>query len=237
MKWIFILIVLIVTAAVGSYWYAGYSARSALLAQPVYHLIRKHEPELFDKLVDEYEIYEREESRREDFVNFANHEISLAATQRLAHASQQSVLALVGDMVATARSLAPQPDDACFRFWFPLVDGPPDVAKYIDARAQAHTLDLMGEVIRSAAEQPAPLPDPEAVKDNLAQVINATYEQYGTDAQMLAHADDPRVDRGKLCIITISVYDRILKLPPKQSAELIRAMTQVRDTAEPPGKN
>jgi hypothetical protein len=228
MKWIVILLVLIVAAAVGSFWYAGYSAETALLKQPVYHVLKKHEPQLFDKLVEEYKVYKRDESRREDFVNVANYEISLAATQHLAHASQDSVLALVGDMVATARKLEKQPGDTCFRYWFPLVSGPPDVAKYIDAQAQAHTLELMGEVIRSAQENPVPLPNPDDVKDNLANVINATYEQYGADAQMIAHAGDARVDRTKACTITISVYDRILKLPPKQSGELIRAMTQVR---------
>jgi hypothetical protein len=228
MKWIVIILVLIVAAAVGSYWYDGYSARSALLEEPVYHVLKDHEPQLFDKIVEEYKVFERNESRREDFVNFANYEISLAATQHLAHASQESVLALVRDMVATARKLEKQPGDTCFRYWFPLVSGPPDVASFIDARSQAHTLELMGEVIRSAEDNPVELPDPVKVKDNLANVINATYEQYGSDAQMMAHADDARVDRTKVCTITISVYDRILALPPQQAAELIRAMTQVR---------
>jgi hypothetical protein len=228
MKWIVMILVLIVAAAVGSYWYDDYSAETVLLKEPVYHVIRKHEPQLFDKIVEEYKTFKRDESRREDFVNFANYEISLAATQHLAHASQESVLALVGDMVTTARKLEKQPGDTCFRYWFPQVAGPPDVAKYIDAQSQAHTLELMGEVIRSAEENPVALPNPASVKDNLAGVINATYEQYGTDAQMIAHAEDARVDRTKVCTITISVYDRILKLPPQQSGELIRAMTQVR---------
>jgi hypothetical protein len=236
MKWIVILLVLIVAAAVGSYWYAGYSAETALLKQPVYHVLKKHEPQLFDKVVEEYKVFERNESRREDFVNFANYEISLAATQSLAHASQASVLALVGDMVATARKLQQQPGETCFRYWFPQVAGPPDVAKYIDATAQAHTLELMGEVIRSAAEEPVPLPEPAAVEQNLTNVINATYEQYGADAQMIAHAEDARVDRTKVCTITISVYDRILQLPPRQASDLLRAMTQVRVQPAVPSK-
>ncbi|MEO8061809.1 MAG: hypothetical protein ABI821_03575 [Pseudomonadota bacterium] len=229
MKWIVIILVLIVAAAVGSYWYDGYSARSALLKLPVYHVIRKHEPQLFDKVVEEYKVFERNESRREDFVNFANYEVSLAATQHLAHASQESVLALVRDMVGTARTLEKQPGDTCFRYWFPLVSGPPDVARFIDAKSQAHTMELMGEVIRSAAENPVPLPDAGNVKENLTNVINSTYEQYGPDAQMMSHVSDERVDRAKVCTITISVYDRILELPPKQATDLIRAMTQVKN--------
>ena len=228
MKWIVILLVVIVAGAVGSYWYEGYSAESKLLEQPVYRVLKKHEPAVFDKLVDEYKLYAREETRRENFINLANSEISLVATQSLAHASQDSVLALITDMIATAKRLQMQPGDVCFRYWFPQVAGPADIAKYIDEAAQAHTLQLMGEVIRTSAETPSPLPPAEAVQDNLANVINATYEQYGSDAQMIAHASDARTDRTKVCAITISVYERIMSLAPADSGALVRAMTQMR---------
>jgi hypothetical protein len=152
----------------------------------------------------------------------------MAATQRLGRASQESVLALMHDMLGTAGALAARPDDSCFRYWFPLVSGPPDIARNVDAASQANTLTLMANVIESAATEPVALPEPDTVKDNLASIINATYEQYGADAQLIAHADDPDVDRAKVCTITISVYERILKLPPADSSALIRAMTQLR---------
>jgi hypothetical protein len=228
MKWIVILLVVIVAGAIGSYWYDGYSAETALLKQPVYRVLEKHEPAVFDKLVGEYRVFAREESRREDFINSANSEITLVATRSLAHASQNSVLALVKDMVTTAKRLQKAPGDTCFRYWFPQVAGPPDIAKYIDETAQSHTFDLMAEVIRSAAENPSALPSPDAVKDDLANVINATYAEYGSDAQMIAHAADARSDRTKVCAITISVYERILALPPADSGALLRAMTQIR---------
>ena len=227
MKWIVILLVVIVAGAVGSYWYEGYSAESKLLEQPVYRVLEKHEPAVFDKLVDEYKLYAREEARRENFVNLANSEITQVATHSLAHASQDSVLALMQDMVATAHRLQQLPGDACFRYWFPQVAGPPDIAKYIDETAQAHTLELMGEVIRTANETPSPLPPAEAVKENLTNVINSTYQEYGADAQMIAHADDAHTDRTKVCAITTSVYERILSLPPADSSALLRAMTQI----------
>ena len=88
MKWIVILLVVIVAGAVGSYWYEGYSAESKLLEQPVYRVLKKHEPAVFDKLVDEYKLYAREETRRENFINLANSEISLAR-----HAESRACLA------------------------------------------------------------------------------------------------------------------------------------------------
>jgi hypothetical protein len=228
MKWVVIILVLIVAVAVGTYWYDDYRAESALRAQPVYRILKKHEPGVYASLVDEYKVYARDESRREDFVNTANAQISLAATRNLAHASQDSVIALINDMIANAKRLQHVPGDACFRYWFPQVVGPPDIAKYIDEKAQAHTLELMGEVIRSAAENPTPLPSADTVKDNLANVINSTYAQYGADAQMIAHAADARVDRAKVCTITIAVYEHIMSLPPAEASALLRAMTQMR---------
>jgi hypothetical protein len=228
MKWVVILLIVVVAGAVGAYWYEGYRAESALLEQPVYRVLKKHEPAVYEKLVAEYKTFQREETSREAFINAANSEINLAATQHLAHASQSSVLALVKDMMATARQLQKAPGDVCFRYWFPLVSGPPDIAGNIEPAAQAYTLGLMGEVIRSASEDPAPLPAADAVKDNLAKVINETYEQYGSDAQMIAHAADPNVDRAKVCTITLSVYDRIMSLPPADSSALLRSMTQLR---------
>jgi vacuolar-type H+-ATPase subunit C/Vma6 len=228
MKWIVMILALVVAVAVGTFWYDAYSAKSALLEQPIYRVLKKHEPAVYEKVLAEYKHFANDETARESFVNFANSEISLAATRNLAHGSQESVLALMKDMVATATALRAKSPESCFRYWFPQVSGPPDVARYVDPAAQAHTLELMSEVIRTSAESPTPLPQADAVKANLANVVNATYQQYGSDAQLIAHAEEPNVDRAKVCVITISVYQRILKLSPADSSALIRAMTQVR---------
>ena len=223
-KWIAIGLFLVIAVAVGTWWYTGWRTESSLLSQPVYRVLQKHDRAVYDKVLAEYRLYRRDEVSYQRFVNFANAEIARVATESLARASQEAVLALVRNMVDTAKRLEAAPDDACYRFWFPTVDGPPDVATIGDAQSQAHTLELMAEVIRSAAEQPSPPPDTEAVKDDLARVVNATYEQYGADAQMLANAEDPKADRAKVCAVAISVYERILQLPAPQAGELLRAM-------------
>jgi len=225
MKWIAMGLALVIVIAVGAWWYDGHRAESALLAQPVYRVLKKHEPALFEEIVAEYKVYQRDEEKREQFVNFANAKIAETATHALAHASQDSIIALLQDMLATGRQLQGKPEDACFRFWFPKVAGPPDIAQ-LDAAAQAHTLALMSEVIRSAAEQPTPQPAADTVKDSLAEVVNGTYEQFGADAQMLGHVEDPRVDRAKVCAVTAGFYDRVLRLPPERASALIRVMAQ-----------
>jgi hypothetical protein len=223
-KWLLVAIGALIFFVVGSWWHTRYRAESALLEQPVYRVVKQHAPGVFHELLEEYLTYQRDEESRDRFINFANEKISGAATRALPRASQESVLALVRDMLATARKLQPAPDDACFRFWFPEVAGAADVAAHIDSDAQKHTLDLMAEVIRSAAESPRPPPDTDVVKDHLAGIVDDTYRLFGADAQMLANAADPRADRAKVCAITNSIYDRILQLPPATASDLLRAM-------------
>src|SRR4029079_17722227 len=87
MKWVAIGLLAIIAVAVGAWWYEQYKADSTLLKQPVYRVLKEHERTLYDELLDEYRVYQRGEEGPEKFINLANSQISLAATQRLAHAS------------------------------------------------------------------------------------------------------------------------------------------------------
>jgi hypothetical protein len=134
---------------------------------------------------------------------------------------------LVGEMLRRAKALQTSSGEACFRFWFPQVSGPPDIATLMDPQAYGDLMAAMLEVIRTSAEDPVPMPDKSTVEDKLAAVVNGMYEQFGEDTQMIGHTDDPRVDRGKVCTMTIALYERIMAWPPAESAALIRSMTQV----------
>jgi len=227
MKWIIILAAA-AALAVGAYFGLQYwQTEARFLESPIYPVLQAHEPQVYQKLLGEYRLLAADPTRRDRFVNLANGEIAEAATRRIGHASQDSLLALMHDMVARMRRLNESPGDACYRFLFPHVAGPPDVARYFDPAAQAHTLELMAAVIGSAAEHPVPLPEPASVQGKLAPIVDAIYAEFGSDAQMLANAEAPGVDRVKVCTITISLYERILALPPADSSALIRAMTQL----------
>ena len=83
MKWIGIGLAAIIAVAVGAWWYEYHRAGSALLQQPIYRVLKKHERSLYDELLEEYRVYQRGEEGPEKFANLANSQISLAATQRL----------------------------------------------------------------------------------------------------------------------------------------------------------
>jgi hypothetical protein len=209
-------------------WLKKREAQSRLLEQRVYQVLKKHEPELFSRLAQKFQAMLDSRLQPREFETFAEAEISAVATRRLASASDASVVDVIREMIVSARKLQAMSGDACFRFWFPEVSGPPDVAGRPDLQNQQRLRDALAEVIRSAAEDPVPYSDEPAVKEHIATVVNEMYEKYGSDAQMLAHASDPRVDRDKVCAITIALYERVLAWPPADSSAMIRAIAQGR---------
>ena len=207
-------------------WYAA-RGETGLPANPVYTQLRAHEPEVYRKVLAEHRRVAGDPARLASFVNLSNAEIAAVATRRLAQASQESLLALMRDMLGNLRRLQAAPGDHCYRYLFPQVAGAPDLARLVDAASQEHTLRLMAEVIRTAAEDPAPPPSADLAQQKLAPVVDAVYAQFGPDAALLGHADDPAVDRAKVCEIAVSLYGRVLELPPEDAAAVIRSMTQL----------
>ena len=49
MKWIAIGLALIIAVAIGAWWYEGYEAQAALLKQPIYRVLKKHDPSYLRK--------------------------------------------------------------------------------------------------------------------------------------------------------------------------------------------
>jgi hypothetical protein len=222
-KWLALAGAVVVLA--GGAWWQLSSEGSGLLAQQPYRVLRDHEPEAWRRVLAAYQRFEADPAARGEFVNIANEEFSAAATRRLASASHDAKLALMRDFVANLKLLHGRPGDACFRYLYPEVSGGADVSREIDAAAQARTLTLAAEVIRTSAEDPVkPAPAQEAAQ-KLVPIIDAVYAQFGTDTQMLAHANEPGIDRVKVCDIAISLYERMLALPPDDAAMVFSAVT------------
>jgi hypothetical protein len=221
-KWIALAGVLLVAGACIWWWQSREDA--GLLAQAPYRVLRKHEPEAWLRVLAAYRRFQADPAARAGFVNAANEEFSAAATRRLSGASREAKLALMHDFLANLKLLHARMGDACFRYLYPEVAGGADVSREIDAAAQARTLALAAEVIRTSAEEPAEPAPPQAAAQKLGPIIDAVYAQFGTDTQMLAHAHEPGVDRVKVCDIAISLYERILALPPADAAMVFTAV-------------
>jgi hypothetical protein len=159
------------------------------------------------------------------FTSLVMNEVSLVTSRRMGTASQGSLTALMREMLANLRVLQ-KDGDSCFRYLFPHVAGPADFAKHFDDAAEARSLGLLAEVIRTSAETPTEAVPTAVAQEKLAPVVQALAEEFGDDAQMLGNVAAPGVDRQKVCAITISLYDRILRLPEADAALVLRSLAQ-----------
>ena len=208
-----------------SAWYEIRNAEQALLETPVYQVLKKHEPVAYAKILAEFERTVAEPSQSGEFTTLVMNEVSAVTSRRMGTASQDSLVALIHEMVTNLRKL--QGDgDACFRYLFPLVAGPADIGKHFDKAAQERSLALLAEVIRTSAEHPTEAVPPHVAQEKLVPVVTGLAEEFGDDAQMLGNVAAPGVDRQKVCAITISLYDRILKLPASDAAMVLRSLAQ-----------
>ena len=225
--WVLGGVALLALIAVGIWWQRTRAVETELLAAEPFRILEEHAPAEYARILDAWREFKSGELSKPDFVGESNALFSQAATKRLGAASQESLLALMHDTVRTVKKLHAKSPEACFRYFYPEVAGAPDVTGILSTEEQRRTLELMSDVVRTAAEQPVARPAQAEIEQPLSEIINATYEQFGTDAQMVAHPEDPRVDRAKVCVVTTSLYERILALPPDVSTKLIRFMAPV----------
>jgi hypothetical protein len=207
--------------------WAAPRAREDLLKVPVYVELQKHEPAVFEKLVARYALVLRGKLAAATYTDDANAAISTVATQRIAHASDAALLALMQDMLDKLRLLRARSPDDCYRYLFPKVAGPPDLKRWFDAASQARTLGLMADVIRTSAENPVEVPARFRVEPLLGPVINDIYAQFGENTQLISRADEPGVNRSTVCAVSVTLYEKVMKLPPADAAAVIRTMTQM----------
>ena len=215
-----------ITPAVTDAW-ATRQARAELLSIPVYQVLEQHEPAAFERLLAEYRLVVRDRTRIGIYTDVANNEIGTVATKHIAHSSDAALLALMQDMLDRLQVLRARSPEDCYRYLFPKAAGPAELARWFDRDAQARTLSLMAEVIRTSAGNPVAIPPRERVEPLLSPLINEMYAQFGENTTLLSRAEEPGVDHAKVCAIAATLYEKVMRLPPPDAAAVIRSMTQL----------
>ncbi len=132
--------------------------------------------------------------------------------------SDETVLRFVRQTVSTLRTMGAAPDpNRCFLYLFPKAGG-----------AVKPTVEEGRDELRAAllavVESEGPPPESATVPAQplLHQVLGSLSRTPGGDLSILRQTNDPAVDRRKVCTLTADIYTEALKLPPAQSAVLLR---------------
>jgi hypothetical protein len=206
-------------------WNEVRTAEATLLEKRAFRVLKKYEPAAYAKVLAEYKLAVNDESRLSHFTGTVMTEVGDVVSRRMATASDDALLPFMQEIIEKLRRLQPN-GDSCFRFLFPQVSGAPDPTLLVEKGSEDHMLEELANLISSSAEDPGRPATQEQIQNRLVPIVTDLQAQYGDALAMLSNPAGPRVDRAKVCSMTISLYDRILRLPPFEAGSLMRGLTQ-----------
>ena len=134
-------------------------------------------------------------------------------------ASDAAALGLGQALVATLTDLQARDPLQCYRFLFPAVAGP--AGSGASARDDG-LLAALRAVVASARDGSAGPLDRRAARKELDAAFGRLRERHGSDVDVLRNAQAPRVDRARVCAMTIALYSELVALPPATAGPTLR---------------
>jgi hypothetical protein len=183
--------------------------------------IKKHEPALYERLSRGYvEAYKSGD--KEAFIRGAYDEVAKAALKHIPTASDEAVSAFIGHAIVQLKELRTKPGDVCFRFLFPQVSGPADIALLLPKPMIDANSDKLAAIINTSVDSPRQPPTQEEALPSLQPILQELTRTYGADLNMISNPSAPTVDRRRVCDISIDLYERIGALPVHERANVLK---------------
>lgn len=201
---------------------AEITAAAAHLAKlPVWRTVKEQQPLLYrqahDQLISNLEAGMPEpqaiEQLRPLVADLLNQRINAARDQDLIDYMQVSL-----EQMKQIRQRGPE---QCFRFLFPQVKGGVNVSELVPKTLTDRELQAMDVLLKhsSGVEQTV---DHKQGRVQLQAVVRQLYERWGSDLQTLNTPAEAGVNEAKLCDMTIDLYQSVLALTGKDSANVLR---------------
>lgn len=199
------------------------AAQQQLATTPTYRTIKQQQPALYKQLNDEFIAAVRAGIPAEKAIGQLRPLLADLLNQRIGRADDASIISYMQLSVSQMRSLRQQSGDLCFRFLFPQISGGINTEDTLPASLQQQDLAQM-EALLKASRGPEVAIDLPQARQSLQGIVRTLYAKWGSDLQLLNSPGDRRVDRDKMCDMTIDLYSAVLALPGKQAANVLRMM-------------
>jgi hypothetical protein len=202
----------------------GWQIDRQLRQIPLYSEIAEGDPETYEKL-KEVVLEGARTGESTGVVESKTSPIVMATLPRyVPKASDESVITFISLIAAELKELNRTDPDACYQFLYPQKFQSPTGTPNMDNTRTNKVLQAMADVVHSARHTPQPLPDRDESEALLKPISNELARKYGTDIFLLQNTPKDQSERGKLCSLVSDLYEQVLKLPPRQSSEVLRDM-------------
>lgn len=197
------------------------AAQLKLSTLPVWRTIKVQQPALYQQASDELrnalqsglaeqQAFDRLRPLAADLLN-----------QRINSAADEDLIGYMSISLEEMKQLRQQSAERCFRFLFPQVREGVDIAELLPRSLIEAEMQMMDRLLVNSNGNERVVDLPRGRKQ-LQSVVKTLYGKWGSDLQTLNTPAEPGVDEGKLCDMTIDLYQSVLALADKDSANVLR---------------
>jgi len=205
-------------------WTSQREIEKSLSQISAYEVIAKYDPKAYEEIRQEILNSLKNRESQDEVIERARKRVADLVAGYIPRASDDAILRYMKAMVKEMEELAGKNPELCYQFLFPQKYGAVDVTQHLTPETQREDLVALEEVIRTAVEQPQPLPDSTAAEASLKKALNQFAQVHGEDTLLLKDPFAPGIDKGKTCTLIASLYKEVLKLPEKDSSLVLRYM-------------
>ena len=208
-------------------WTSQREIEKSLSQISTYEVIAKYDPKAYEEIGREILSSLKNRGSHDEAIGRARKRVAELVPGYIPRASDGAILRYMKAMVKEMEELAGKNPVLCYQFLFPQKYGAVDVSQHLSPETQREDLVALEEVIRTAVQQPQPLPDPAAAETLLKSTLSQFSQVYGEDTLLLKDPFAPGIDKGKACSLIAALYQEVLKLPERESSLVLRYMLSV----------
>lgn len=198
-----------------------------LLEIPVYRAIQQFEPDSYKKILTAFETGVASNKPLEQMWSVTRPVVGEVTSRRLPHATDSVITKFAGHVVTSTRFLHSKGGNTCFSYINPAPGEALDFAALMGKAAAQQELELVAEIVTSAAgktRSPVPAEDAEA---DIQVVIAKLLQKYSqSELAGLQNLNAPGLDKRKYCEIIADLYAEAVALPEPRDSRLVRYFMQ-----------
>lgn len=201
---------------------AEIDAAAARLAQlPVWRTVKTQQPLLYQQAHDELIAQLEAGIPQQQAIEHLRPLVADLLNQRINAARDQDLINYMQVSLEQMRQIRQRGPEQCFRFLFPQVKGGVNVSELVPKTLTERELQAMDVLLKhsNGIEQPI---DFKQGREQLQAVVRQLYARWGSDLQTLNTPAEAGVNEAKLCDMTIDLYQSVLALTGKDSANVLR---------------
>jgi hypothetical protein len=191
-----------------------------LLAMPMYQSIKKHDPEAFEQIMSGMGKGFKGDVSKEEMLVLMREQTTKLYSHYLPISEEDALLNAIRQSVDASAVLEKANPEACYAL---LYGGTyVDYTSLLSKDMQRAILDSTARVIETGVSNPQTIPGEKQVAKQREIVNGALTRRYGDDFALLSDPSSPGVDKAKICSMSVELFRQVLKLPKKESVQLLR---------------